>query len=308
MATTSGSFTAQGNTITHPVMKRGETVTVAISGTYNMVIELQRATSSAQLGWEVLESWSTANATVAHDHTVSKDSEILRLFVRTDTSGTATVSLSDSVQSMSTVYDTKGGLVYEVTDDGVKFQKALQSVEGNGTLATVTGLTVKEYGDGAIHKTVFTLDSVAVPVVSVTTGAGVGGTKLYDFPTAAILRLGCTADLAMAIDAGDQADFTDGTPEGDVGIGTVIMANADAFGTDATDDDWGTGVAFVGSSYADADIEVASEAVGIHPEGALDLNLNALVDAADIDDSTTSALQFTGTITIIWANLGEYAA
>lgn len=307
MALTEGSFTAVENTITHPVMRKGETIRVAISGTYVMVIELQREIVRGSGAFETLRVFNTANGTEAYDYVVEKDKEVIRLFVRTDTSGTATVSLSDSVQSMQTVKDKKGGKVYEVTDDGMKIAKALQTEAGNGTIGTAAGLTVKEYGDGVVHKTVITLDSFAVSVVSVTTGAGVGGTLLYTFPLAAILRMGCTADLSFVIDAGDQADFTDGTPEGDVGIGTVIMANADAMGTDATDDDWGTGVAFVGSAYADADIEVASEALASIAEGVLTLNLNALVDAADIDDDTTSELQFSGTITIAWMNLGEYA-
>lgn len=180
-------------------------------------------------------------------------------------------------------------------------------VDPGATAGTKNGSTVDviESGDGAVHKTVFTLNSTPVTVTSVTTGNGVGGTLLYTFPEGYIKTLGCIADLSIAVET--QGDFTDGTPEGDVGIGTVAPANADALGTDATDDNIATSTAFTMSSYA-ATANVPSEADllidGTSTAGAV--YLNALVDAADIDDDTATDLLFSGTVTLVWANLGDY--
>ena len=169
-------------------------------------------------------------------------------------------------------------------------------------------VTVKEYGDSALIKTVITLSSTPVTVTSVTTGNGVGGTKIYDFPEGYIQNHGCLADLSITIATADQADFTDGTPEGDIGIGTVAPANADALGTDATDDDFATATAFTMSSYTDSSVTCPPEA-SANFDGtstAKDLYVNVLVDAADIDDGTASTVYISGTVTVLWSLLGDY--
>ena len=38
----------------------------------------------------------------------------------------------------------------------------------------------------------------------------------------------------------------------------------------------------------------------------LDSDVNALVDAADIDDDTTSTVYVSGTVAITWINLGDF--
>ena len=67
------------------------------------------------------------------------------------------------------------------------------------------------------------------------------------------------ADLSLAVASAKQADFTDATPEGDAGIGSVAPENADALGTDATDDDFATATAFTMSAFA-ATVDCPSEA------------------------------------------------
>lgn len=177
---------------------------------------------------------------------------------------------------------------------------------GTTPIATVAA---EEQWDGfGLRKTMLRLSSVPVSVVSVTTGAGVGGTKIYDFPEGRILILGCMADLSLQIAEADQASFTDGTPEGDVGIGTVAPANADTFGTDATDDDFSTGTAFVMAAYADAAVQCPSEN-SIQKDGTatpIDMYLNMLVDAVDIDDGATSTVYASGVVSFYWINLGDF--
>jgi hypothetical protein len=164
-----------------------------------------------------------------------------------------------------------------------------------------------ELGDDLINKTVLDLGSTPLSVTSITTGAGVGGVKIYDFPQGRILVLGCMADLILTIDAADQADFTDATPEGDIGIGSVTPANADALGTDATDDDFATATAFTMSAYT-ASPQVPSEA-SLQFDGtstALDMFVTLLVDAADIDDGVTSTVYVSGKVVFHWINLGDF--
>lgn len=185
----------------------------------------------------------------------------------------------------------------------------VDTLKCTGGVGAKNGATVSvvEQGDGNIHKTVLTLTATPLPIVSVGAGNGVGGVKLYDFPEGRICVLGTMADLSLAVAAGKQADFTDATPEGDVGIGTVAPANDDAFGTDATDDDFATGQAFTMSAYA-ATAKCQSEPVQQMDGTATpkDLYLNGLVDAADIDDDVSTEIEVTGTVTVVWVNLGDF--
>lgn len=184
----------------------------------------------------------------------------------------------------------------------------VSTLRGVGTKNGAT-VDVKETCFGNFHYTEFTLTNTPLSVVSVTTGNGVGGVKIYDFPEGHINVLGTVGNLSLSIASAKQADFTDGTPEGDVGIGTVLPANADALGTDATDDDLGTATAFTMTSYADASITIPPDSAAVKFDGtstAKDINVTLLVDAADIDDDTTSEILCSGTIKVFWLNLGDY--
>ncbi len=125
------TLTNDGDVVTHAEMQKGETVSVAISGTYS-VLELQRATTSARLGWETLIVYNTADATEATDYVVAKDSEFLRVFLRTNNSGNATVTLTDSDQVMFSAKDSQGNLMFEVTQAGIRFPGTL-TVDGAST-------------------------------------------------------------------------------------------------------------------------------------------------------------------------------
>jgi hypothetical protein len=176
-----------------------------------------------------------------------------------------------------------------------------------GTKASVTGLTVSEEGFGHFRTLRFTMVNMPVSVVSVTTGNGVGGTKLYDLPAGRILFLGAMGEVSISVATAKQADFTDATPEGDIGLGTLAPANADALGTDATDDDLCTAVTFTMSSYAHASRNLISEATQ-QMDGTgtpKDIFLNVLVDAADIDDDVTTEVLINGTILFHYINLGD---
>lgn len=204
--------------------------------------------------------------------------------------------------SFSCIDFTAGTAIVTLTDmsDGIVAPLEAGLPSGVNIVAT-------EKGDGVVNKTILKLASVPLSVVSVTTGNGVGGAKVYDFPEGRILMLGCMADLTLAIAAADQADYTDATPEGDVAIGSVAPADADGLGTDATDDDMATSVAFTMAAYT-ASSQVPSEP-SLQFDGtstALDMYVNALVDAADIDDDTTTTVLVSGIIECTWINLGNF--
>lgn len=182
--------------------------------------------------------------------------------------------------------------------------KVVGSGAGNGaTVSVVEDVDASKQ----IHKATITLTDTPVEVVSVSTGNGVGGVKIYDMPSGMVKIINGAGHLSLDIAAAKQADFTDGTPEGDIGLGTVAPANADALGTDATDDNILTATAFVGSAYADADIDLPFDAEAVYDgtESAMDVYLNVLVDAADIDDGVTTEVLISGTITLIYQNLGD---
>lgn len=168
-------------------------------------------------------------------------------------------------------------------------------------------VSVVEEGDGINHKTVFTLTATPLEVISVTTGNGVGGIKIYDMPEGYIKITGCTADISLGVTT--QADYTDSTPEGQLAVGTLAPANADALGTDATDDNIATATDFTMTAFVDASVNLPPEADLLFDgtATAMDVIVNGLVDAADIDDDTTTNLEVTGTITLTWVNLGDFA-
>lgn len=165
-----------------------------------------------------------------------------------------------------------------------------------------------EYGDAAMHRTVLTLTDFPVDITSVTIGNGVGGAIIYQLAQGHIRFRGATAKLSLRIATAKQADFIDATPEGDLGIGTVAPANADALGTDATDDDICTAAAFICAAYADTSINLPPE-LDLAKDGtssAVAVYLNALVDAADINDGVTTQILVSGVVILNWQNLGDF--
>lgn len=167
------------------------------------------------------------------------------------------------------------------------------------------GATVTAVENGAgdlVHKTVLTLASTPVTVANVT-GASFGGAKLYDFPAGRVLVLGVTASLGFVWTDEDIAQ--DGS--GDFSLGTTITADATLDGTDvnllpltAMTDPFVLGV---GAATANA------LAASAHFDGtatAIDLNLNIIIDDADVSDGASDVVLASGTVTVTWVNLGDY--
>lgn len=175
-----------------------------------------------------------------------------------------------------------------------------------GTAAT--NVVATEYGDGVWHKTVLTCTAFSLGTAG--DEAGVGqylGAKLYDFPAGLICTQGAVIDgsvtlAAPAIDAWD----------GDIGLGTAKP-------TDHASGVNGAGTAILDSTATTqaatkvANVDAISAATALTESGArwldgtstaIDLFLNLLVDDNVAHDNTITGT-FTGTVTIMWAILGD---
>lgn len=129
------SFTGVGDTTSLTLSRRGDIARVALSGTYDMTIALQREEGSPGSGsWSTIKKWSTANATVSYDYSAPTDDERLRLNVLVDNSGTCTATISD-------VGDVK---LTEITDprDG---SPLLRFTEAGAVLFDKDGLTIRNF-------------------------------------------------------------------------------------------------------------------------------------------------------------------
>ena len=191
-----------------------------------------------------------------------------------------------TVESGGTIAVESGGLI--------------RTADGIGAANTTALVTAVENGSGPLHQTVLTLASTPVSVVGAT-GIGFGGVKCYTFPEGRIIVLGSVAELAIDVSGSSIGD----TGSGDVGLGTVIVADADL--TDSTDIDLGPSTALTDpfvSGIGAANVPLAAAAQFDGTSSAVTANLNVLIDDADI--AATAEALFSGTWTLTWINVGDY--
>jgi len=175
---------------------------------------------------------------------------------------------------------------------------------GSIPLAMQPYVTVTEKGDDVFKQTVLTLS--AVPVTMRDTEQG-GGAQIYTFPAGRICRLGAigsiavttTSVLASTLHAGVTCNW---------GVGSTTQVSATVA---TTEQDFVNVAAFTSSATINVAGAVAN-GVGAGVLASLDgtstavaafLNL-AVTLAADIDANATVTVD--GTITITWANIGDY--
>jgi hypothetical protein len=171
---------------------------------------------------------------------------------------------------------------------------------GNGA-KNGAAVAATEYGNGVVHKTVLTLTSAQVTVAN-TTDASFGGLKLYDFPEGRLLVLGCTADL----DFDWAGEDISATGSGDFALGTTITADATLSGTDA---DLLPSTAMTDPFVAGVGEGKGALAASAQFDGtttAKDANINIIIDDAAVANGASDVVSVTGTITIVWVNLGDY--
>lgn len=329
MASVSTTFT-QANTLSAPLLlAAGETLTIAVTrtGSGDFAVQLEErigGDTHAPVGTAITAD--TAATTYAN---AKPEARWFRLRCASmaggDSIATTLADVAGEPQPGAEWFDQAGTRVFAVTDRGAT-GNLVGDVTGDvtgdstgthtgavipasGLLTPGTGVTANEQGALGIRQAVLTLTDVVLPIVSVTTGNGVGGVTIATLPEGYIYTLGCVAALTWSIPSADQADYTDGTPEGDMGIGTLAPANADALGTDATDDSLATAAAITGTAFAGA-VNLASEAPLAYDgsETAMPIVLTGLIDAADIDDDVSSTILVSGTVTLTYIHRGDVTA
>jgi hypothetical protein len=134
------SFTSAGDTLVLDIPNKGTTIDVAISGTYSMVIDLEREMGSVGSGsFELIKSYSTVNATVAESYVSANFNERIRFILTTDTSGTATVTLTDNDDKVKTKWtDQIGNTLMELADSGLILYKGVRHGVGHSAVVNTT--------------------------------------------------------------------------------------------------------------------------------------------------------------------------
>lgn len=169
-------------------------------------------------------------------------------------------------------------------------------------------VTVQEYGTGIINKTVITCTATPVTITDESGTVQYGGTgKLYDFPAGLLVTFGAVIDGAITL--GTTGTITD-TWAGGVALGTATATTgATLTGTEADimpEVDVAAATAKVGT------VDAVSVATALTESGARwfdgtgtakDLYLNLVVDDSATHTSGTGT--FTGTVTVLWALIGD---
>jgi hypothetical protein len=174
---------------------------------------------------------------------------------------------------------------------------------GNGATVSVT-----EYGDAILHKTVITCTATPVTITDDAGVAQYGGTgKLYDFPEGLLVTFGAVIDGSVTL--GTTGTITN-TWAGGVALGTATATTGSTLtGTEA---DIMPEVDVAAATAKVAVVDAVSVATALTESGARwfdgtatakDLFLNLVVDDSATHTSGTGT--FTGTVTLLWAIVGD---
>ena len=133
------SFTSVDDELILAIGDKGETIDIALSGTYSMVIKLYREAVPFSGSWLELRTVSgAANATIADTYLSESYSERIKLRVTTDTSGTCTATLTDNSNLTSKTFkDRVGNNLMELSQKFTKIYGGLVR-----TSASVVNTTV----------------------------------------------------------------------------------------------------------------------------------------------------------------------
>lgn len=182
------------------------------------------------------------------------------------------------------------------------FSNPVKTTYGNGSAVTNVD-TATEYGDGIIHKTILTFTNYALALTDTANSSGLGHVKIYGFPAGAIEVEGATTNLTASSATGSQHGLV-AAADGDFALGTTTSG----VGKTLT----GTAANVIGSTELAQFANTAGVIKGYSASSAIfdgtttskDLFLNTMFD--DADSTGNDTLYITGTITVVWKNLGDY--
>ena len=178
-----------------------------------------------------------------------------------------------------------------------------------GALGAISGVTVKEYGNAAVHKTVITLDEVVITMTdgSSPVGDAMWGTlPLYTFPVGHVIVLGAHAVFPLGLIEAGTGGLTD-VADLEFGMGTTARANQSNFALAAAEKNLiPENVMTQMISGLSVAIESAVLAATLYFDGTGGAVANFNIITSDNDDATTDdTLIVSGTITILWTMQGD---
>ena len=261
--------------------KKGENVTVAISGTYSNALHLERAITPDGKSWEKVmpvAKWDTDNATVSEIYRTRHDNEILRLVsTAAAPTGTTAATLTDGAKVIQSYIDDDGNELWQLTEDGIRF-RGTATVDGASTLT----------GNVAVAGTLDVTGATTLSAAStIATGTTVGNLTLAD---------GSITDSSGAISFGNETLTTTGII---TGAGNKTTLNVGTPGTNVTAVEWGdgynhitvltlTGAALLPTIPADA--EAAGAVIYTFPAGVyVGTAAHMDITAAVVDTATNAA-------------------
>lgn len=163
-------------------------------------------------------------------------------------------------------------------------------------------VTVVEYGDNAVHKSVFTLTALSITMTDAGAAGSHGGHKLYDFPAGAIGRLGCSWEVAITAGAGGIADGA--AVVGSLGEVVTATDNATLAGAGEASFIASTaGTLTTGAGVLEGTGAGSLTLLDGHTT-PIDIFLNLAVP--DADSSANDTVSATGTVTCVWYSTGDW--
>lgn len=175
------------------------------------------------------------------------------------------------------------------------------TTSGAGTAGGTNVTAVERIGH--LRETVVTFASEVIDTVDAGANGAHGSLKFYDLPEGTIQIMGATCDLTTLAGAGGIAD--DAALVGSVGTATVGTDNALLGGAEANVIPSIAGT--LSSGAGDLHGKTTAQEIATIHDGTstpIDLYLNLAIPAAasSADDTVT----ISGTITILWAQLGDH--
>jgi len=235
-------------------------------------------------------------------HIYNADSASITATVKKVVSGTGTTLLSATVP-------VAGSLRWSKLE-GIKVLDASGAVVANSTgsvPAAVTSTCVAtETGSGGLRSTKFTFTNMPVSLRDTTAPAQGGGQQIYAFPEGRIYIIGATGTVTVTTTSAIATTLNTGV-SARWGVGTVTQANTTLATTEqdllpVTTFTSGTTINVANTATTAA---LASPAVFDGTSTAKQAFFNISVPTAtDIDADATVAIN--GTVTIVWAFLGDY--
>ena len=184
-----------------------------------------------------------------------------------------------------------------------KINALIDQANGVGTsgVSPVASGVVASNVTGGVTRTVLTLTGTSITMTDAGAAGSHGSLKVYDFPAGNIAFLGATTNLTILAGSGGITD----TAAVVGGVGTVTVATDNATLTTTEQDLVPSTAATLTAGAGDFDGQSLTAGIAVFDgtATAIDAWLNfAIPDAGSTANDT---LTVNGTITLVWANLGD---